>query len=250
MPQSPDRPQDRSATLRYILWTSTALITVAAFIVATPYVFLAVGRIRSDDWAQFSNEGQAYGGVAAVIGMLAIGGVVASLILQVRESKASHVQMDRTFHADLLNRSFDDPELVECWGMPYGDTTQLKQVGYVNMIVSTWFAMFEIGRRTEADLHRMAAAIFLGMPAREYWPDARSTWIDPPSRKNLRFVAIMDEEYGRAVARGPVARWPSQKALAPKADGELMMISGLAIGSLCGAAIAAAAAAILRSRPR
>jgi len=249
MPQSNGHRRDRSATLRYILWISTALIVVAAFTVVTPYVFLAVGRIRPDDWAQFSNEGQAYGGVAAVIGMLAIGGVVASLILQVRESKASHVQMERTYHTDLLNRSFDDPELIECWGVPYGDIRKLKQAGYVNMIVSYWFAMFEIDRKSEAELHRLGTEIFSGMPARDYWPGARSSWISASvGRKYTRFVAIMDEEYERAVARGPAASWPIPKALAPRADGERMMISGLAIGSLCGAALAGAAAAILRGR--
>lgn len=244
MPQS----RDRRLIVRYIVWSATALLAVAAFVVATPYVFVVVGRIHPRDWAQFSNEGQAYGGVAAVIGMLAIVGVVASLILQVRESTASQVQMERTFHADLLNRAFDDPELVECWGIPYGDTTELKQVGYVNMIVSHWFAMFEIGRKKEADLYRLAADIFSGMPARDYWLGARSTWLEPPTHKNHRFVAIMDEEYDRAIARGPVARWPSRKAPTSSGDGERTMISGLAIGSLCGAAIAAAAAAILHSR--
>jgi Family of unknown function (DUF6082) len=244
MPQ----PRDRRLIVRYIVWGAAALLAVAAFVVATPYVFAAVGRIHPGDWTQFSNEGQAYGGVAAVIGMLAIAGVVVSLILQVRESTAGQVQMERTFHADLLNRAFDDPELVECWGIPYGDTSELKQAGYVNMIVSHWFAMFEIGRKKETDLHRLAADVFSGMPARDYWPGARATWLEPPTHKNLRFVAIMDEEYELAVARGPAARWPSRKTPAPWGNGERTMIGALVVGSVCGAAIAGGAAAILRGR--
>jgi len=236
--------------IRYVLWGAAALLAVVAFAVATPYVLLAIGWIRPGDWAKFSNEGQAYGGVAAVIGMLAVAGVVASLILQVRESAAAHVQMERTFHAELLSRSFDDPELIECWGIPAGDTVQLKQLGYVNMIVSYWFAMFQIGTRTEPELHRLAAEIFRGAPAREYWPDARSTWLSPPSRKHILFVGIMDEEYRSAIARGPVARWPKREIPEPQGNANQMLISSLVVGSVCGAVIASAVGTIFRRRFR
>jgi len=246
MPES----RDRRLVVRYFIWTAAALLAAGAFTVATPYVFLAVGRIRSGDWVQFSNEGQAYGGVAAVIGMLAIVGVVASLILQARESTATHVQMERTFHADLLNRAFDDPELIECWGEAHGETVRLKQLGYVNMIVSHWFAMFEIGRMGEPELHRVAAEIFSGMPARDYWPGARSTWLEPPSRRNLSFVAVMDEEYDQAVARGPVDRWPRRRAPRLDVSGPQAIIGSLAVGSFCGAALAGAAVTIFRDRFR
>jgi hypothetical protein len=248
MPQLRDYRHNRLPIRRYIFWTVTALLATAGFGIATPYVLLAVGHIRPGDWAQFSNEGQAYGGIAAVIGMLAIVGVVASLVLQVRESAANRVQMERTFHADLVNRAIDDPDLVECWGVPYGDLTKIKQVGYVNLILSNWFAMFEVGRNTEAELHELAAAIFMGMPGRDYWPSARSSWMEARSNKERRFGVIMDEEYERAVASEPPLKWPVRKTQRSKSISEQSMIGGLALGTMLGAVIAGTVVTILQRK--
>jgi hypothetical protein len=227
----------------------TALLGITAFGAATPYLFLLVGRIHPNDWGQFSNEGQAYGGIASVIGMVAIVGVVVSLILQVRESAANRVQLNRTFHSELLYKALEDPELLECWGIQQGDATKLKKVSYTNLIVSYWHAMFEIGRMTNDDLHTSAAEIFAGMPARDYWPTARSRWVQfQPGDANGKFVAIMEEEYQRAMGGEPATRWPERNELAPKTSTGRSTINGLAVGAACGAAIAGATAAILRRR--
>lgn len=251
MPKTPGYRQPRHI-LRYIVWAVTVLLTIAAFGVATPYVFLAVGHILPHEWAQFSNEGQAYGGIAAVIGMLAIVGVVASLILQTRESAANRVQMERLFHSDLLKMTFEDPDLIECWGDVPSGSTEAKKVAYVNLIFSYFFALFEIGRTTEVDLRREAAEIFTGSPARIYWPNARASWEEfAGSRASRRFVAIMDEEYRRAVASTPTTRRSEDKPRARKAFERQSRIADLAVGTACGATIAGATAAILRySRPR
>ena len=130
MPQRVGYRQPRHPIFRYSLWITTAILAAVAFGVATPYAFLLVGRIHPNDWGQFSNEGQAYGGIAAVIGMLAIAGVVASLILQSRESAANRVLANRTFQADLVFKALEEPELIECWGrhpMPGKDVTKLRQ---------------------------------------------------------------------------------------------------------------------------
>lgn len=251
MTRQPGYRQPRHPVFRYILWAVTALLTVAAFSVATPYIFLLVGRIRPNDWAKFSNEGQAIGGIAALIGMLVVFGVVASLALQIRELEANRVQAERTFHAELVFKALEEPELIECWGgnpMPEKDLTAVRKRGYVNLIITYYYAMFEIGRWSDDTLRRLVADIFTGMPARDHWALAREGWRDHPSSDavNHRFIEIMDEEYRRAVARGPAVRWPERKALATEPADERSTITGLAIGALCGAAIAGATAAILR----
>jgi hypothetical protein len=236
--------------LRYTIWSLVAVLAIGAFGSVTPYVFLLVGRIHPNDWGQFSNEGQAYGGVASVIGMIAIVGVVASLILQVRESAANRVQLNRTFHSELVYKSLEDPDLLECWGIQNGDIAKLKKAGYINLIVSYWHAMFEIGRMTDDDLRASAAEIFAAMPARDYWPTARPRWVQfQPGNTNRRFIAIIDDEYRRAADRGSVSDQPEHQTLARRIDGERPMINGLAIGTACGAAITGAVAVILhRSR--
>jgi hypothetical protein len=233
--------------LRYVLWIMTAVLAIVVFGVVTPFAFLAAAHIRPNDWAKFSNEGQAYGGIASVIGMLAIIGVVASLILQARKSAANRLQIDRAFHADLLYKAFEDPELLECWGIAQKDAPKMKKVAYVNLIVSYWAAMVEIGRMNDSEVRASAADIFAGMPARDLWRIARSGWMEFNSGDfNRKFYAIMDEEYWRAMGSGPVSRWPERKTSVSEIPDERSMIRGLAVGAACGAAIAGATAAILR----
>src|SRR5215469_5202646 len=92
----------RHRIFRYVLWAVTALLATVAFAVATPYLLIAAGHVRPNDWGQFSNEGQAYGGIATVIGMLAIAGVAASLILQARDAAINRMQMDRTSYQNIV----------------------------------------------------------------------------------------------------------------------------------------------------
>src|SRR5260370_15365376 len=80
-------PSDRR-TGRRLLLAAAALLAIAAFLIGTPYLLLAIGHVRHNDWTQFSSEGQAYGGIAAVLGMLALVGVAASRVLQSREAAA------------------------------------------------------------------------------------------------------------------------------------------------------------------
>src|SRR5215472_5806684 len=96
---------------RYLFLAGIALLATASFIIGTPFVLLAIGHIHPSDWLQFSNEGQAYGGIAAVFGMLALVGVVTSLVLQSRESAANRESAQRSIHKDLIFRALDDPEL-------------------------------------------------------------------------------------------------------------------------------------------
>jgi hypothetical protein len=111
---------DRSRRIvRRLFLAGTALLATAFFLIGTPFLLLAIGHIRHNDWTQFSNEGQTYGGIAAIFGMLALVGVAISLVLQSRDAAANRELAQRTVHADLLSRAFDDPGLLACWGLSY-----------------------------------------------------------------------------------------------------------------------------------
>lgn len=254
MPQPPSYPRPRRSILRYVLWALTALAALATFVVVTPYVFLAAGHIQPYSWTELGNEGQAYGGIAEIFGMLAIVGVVASLVMQARESAANRAQMHRSFQADLLYKALDDPELLECWGAPLdrwrnsrGDTRKPKQATYVNLIFSFWYAMFQIGSFTASDVHSSARDVFAGAPAREYWPNSRPYWLEVEyGGVSREFIEIVDDAYRHASAAGPATSWPESKAPASSGPSEQSMIGGLAVGTICGATITGAAMALLR----
>jgi hypothetical protein len=156
---------------------AVAILIAAAFLAGTPFLLLVVGHVRPNDWAQFSNEGQAYGGIAAVLGMLALVGVGASLILQARDAATNRELTQRTIHAELLSKGLEDPALLACWGPSlHGDLDHDRQHIYTNMIVQFWRSMFEIGKITETQLHGLSAQMFAGAPGRKYWSIAGPGW--------------------------------------------------------------------------
>lgn len=186
-------------TLRYLLLTVTALLATAAFLVGAPFVLLALSNVNRSDWTQLSNVGQAYGGVAAMFGMLALIGVAASLVLQARESVANRELAQRTTHSDLLSKALDDPALRACWGPSFhGNDEQDRQHLYSNMIVSFWRSMFEIGKITEDQLGALSAQMFADAAGRRYWsiagPHQRRHYI---TERDKRFVQILDKQYAR-----------------------------------------------------
>jgi hypothetical protein len=244
------QPTLRHKQMRIVQWSSIAIATllmVAAFLFGTPFVLLAIAHIRPKDWAQLSNEGQAYGGIAAAFGMLALIGVVASLILQSRESAANREFFQRTIHNDLMSRTLDDEALRSCWGPAmYKNDEQERQHIYTNLIFSFWHAMFEVGKLDEHDLRDAAERIFDSAPGRRYWSISGPHRIrfHSSSRRDVRFNQILEQEYMKALARKP-ALGPSEAASrSPRRipAKHRSMIRTLIFGAATGALISAFAA--------
>jgi hypothetical protein len=233
------RPRRR--IFRYALWAiSTTLLGSAAFAVTTPYLLTALGHLGPNDWGQLSNEGQAYGGIAAVIGMLAITGVAVSLVLQAREAAVNRTQVDRASYENIVQRSLDDPDLIACWGPLDRAPREHKQHIYTNMIVSYWNMMFRIGQVQELELRSLASHMFTGIPGRKYWEVA-----GPPRRQTSqsgidhKFVAILDEEYRKAVPVGPPTESLEHVGPLSRLLKHRSAIYGIALGAVCGTIIAA-----------
>lgn len=230
-------------TFRRLLLAAATLLAIAAFLVGTPYLLLVIGHIRHNDWTQFSSEGQAYGGIAAVLGMLALVGVVASLVLQSREAAASRELAQRTIHADLLSKALDDPGLLACWGPSrHGDDEQDRQHIYTNLIVSFWRSMFEIGKITEAQLHALSARMFANTPGRRYWsvagPHQISHYVTEQDRK---FAKILDQEYTKASSAAAKLPIP-QRLEHTSADGR-SKLAAFTLGTVAGVFLSGAVAA-------
>ncbi len=250
MDEHPTQPTRRRKQMRVGQWSliaAAALIVAAAFLFGTPFVLLATAHIRPKDWAQFSNEGQAYGGIAAAFGMVALIGVVVSLVLQSRESAANRASFQRAVHNDLMSRALDDEALRACWGpTTYEDAEQERQHIYTNLIFSFWHSMFEIGKLSEHDLHDVASSAFNGAPGRRYWSISRPHMMSfhSSSRTDARFTEILEQEYRKALAREPAAGSERAASGMPRRvpARHRPTIGALILGAAAGAIISAFAA--------
>jgi hypothetical protein len=183
-----------------------ALLAVGALIFLAPFGIRELGSIGGINWSKLSYVAQTYAAAAAVLGTLAILGVALSLIMQARESRANRLQIRRTFHNELILKSLEDPELLECWGgLPDGKLTQVeqRQFVYTNLIFAFWLMLFETGEMSEAELRNSGAQVFSGAPARRYW--AVTVFSNPTyfegKKAGERFAAILSDEYGKSISR-------------------------------------------------
>lgn len=173
-------------------------VLVLAMVILSPFALALLANADGVDWNSLSTVGQTYGAISAVIGVLALGGVAASLVVQQREAKANREQSLRVLHADLLKMAMDSPEYMECWG-PFRtdrDPVQLRQIMYTNMIVSHWEMMYELGALTEGHLRELGADMFRGEPGRKFWAGSRDRRIRTAhGRREVKFQLILDDVY-------------------------------------------------------
>jgi hypothetical protein len=149
-------------------------------------------------WERLSFIGQTYGAASALLSVVAIIGVVATLSYQAREVKISREEARRSAISDLLKMAMHDPDFNECWG-PTGLDEPFKdqrQHMYVNMILSEWQMSFETGALGEKRLRAISGELFRGRIGRKFWEDAREVRLaTTENRKARRFHEVLDEAY-------------------------------------------------------
>ncbi|MGH3829350.1 MAG: DUF6082 family protein [Pseudonocardiaceae bacterium] len=91
---------------------------------------------------------------------------------------------------------------MECWGeYVTEDFDTERQLTYVNLILSYWHAMYEVGECTDEILHSMATELFSGEPGRRFWGIAGSGRMKrAQNRKIRRFYEIIDKAYRQDLA--------------------------------------------------
>jgi uncharacterized membrane protein len=93
------------------------LLAIVGLVILSPLALAGIAHFRSD-WIQLSNIGQTYGAISAILSALALGGILASLLYQARDSRIAHEQMIRTFQFELIKLELDDPSLAAAMGAP------------------------------------------------------------------------------------------------------------------------------------
>ncbi|WP_201776555.1 DUF6082 family protein [Allosalinactinospora lopnorensis] len=199
------------------------------------------------EWERLSLIGQTYGAVSALIAVLALVGVAVTLVFQARETRRAIEETRRQAMSELLRMAMDDPDLDECWGpVPDGeDPKTRKQQLYTNMIISQWASAFEIGALPEERLRAVAREMFQGAVGYAYWTRARDmSSMTEGTRRERRFVAILDEEYQKAEPAEP-ARREDEEGRERTRHGVGRLLLAFAAGT---AAVGAAAGVVRRLR--
>jgi hypothetical protein len=99
--------------------------------------------------------------------------------------------------------ALDDDAFLECWGKigVSEDRTWHRQHIYLNLVVSHWQLMWEIGAMNEAHLRVAAGQIFGGPLGQRFWDEARTPRATAEMGRRARaFHAIIEAEYQRALA--------------------------------------------------
>ena len=187
------------------------LIASVSLVVLSPLALAEIAHFRND-WTQLSNIGQTYGAISAVLSALALGGVIASLLYQARDSRIAHEQMGRTFQFDLIKLELEDPNLMAAAGAPWStdlptDFDSLRQFLYIQMWVSYMAVSYVTGEASESVIRQVAALeLFHGRAGRAYWAAVGKRQIVNSKGRRNRFFHLLDDEYNKVIARGaPVA---------------------------------------------
>jgi hypothetical protein len=195
--------------------TATILIavTLLALVVLSPLALREISDLQKLNWPHLSDVAQTYGAVSALLGALALGGVVFSLIYQSRALNIASIQAQRELHNDLLKMAMEDPVYMEASGAPWGlgndfDFDWLRKRQFVHMWITFWESRFLLKEMSNEEIREAASDIFYGAPAREYWAmvrDLRSGMYRNGMKRH--FTEIVDHEYQKSLttATSPAA---------------------------------------------
>jgi uncharacterized membrane protein (Fun14 family) len=183
------------------------LITIVGLVVLSPLALAEIAHFRSD-WVQLSNIGQTYGAISAVLSALALGGIIASLLYQARDTRIAHEQMSRTFQFDLIKMELEDPSLMVAMGAPWGadlpsDPDSLREFLYVQMWVSYLASSYVTGEASKSTVRQVAAfELFQGRAGRTYWSAVGKRQLANSRGRRNYFFRLIDDEYNKAISSG------------------------------------------------
>jgi uncharacterized membrane protein len=191
----------------FIFLVTTALITIVGLVVLSPLALAGIAHFRSD-WLQLSNIGQTYGAISAILSALALGGILASLLYQARDSRNSHEQITRTFQFELIKLELEDPSLMVALGAPWGldipsDNASLRQFLYVQMWVSYLAGRYASGELPASTARQWAALeLFRGSAGRTYWAATGKRQLTNSEGRYHNFFRLLDDEYKKLISSG------------------------------------------------
>jgi hypothetical protein len=241
-------PTRRSVSTAFI---TIILVVTVGLAILSPFALAGISHFRSD-WPQLSNIGQTYGAVSAILSALALGGILASLLYQARDSRNAHEQMTRTFQFELIKLELEDPSLMVATGAPWGldipsDSASLRQFLYVQMWVAYLAGSYATGEISASTARQLAAfELFRGRPGRAYWAAVGRRQLANSEGRRNHFFRILDDEYKNAISSGSPVTGPvnistvsvpprvSQGIIAKLLERAFIVVIAATIGILAG----------------
>lgn len=220
------------------------LMAIVGLVIMSPFALAGIAHFRSD-WGQLSNIGQTYGAISAILSALALGGILASLLYQGRDSRI-HEQMTRTFQFELIKLELEDPSLLAATGAPWGvdippDSASLRQFLYVQMWVSYLAGNYVTGQLSKSTARQYAALeLFHGRAGRSYWAAVGQRQLANSKGRRNHFFRILDDEYKKAMSSGVSAAGPIQDGAAPVSSAVGPGIRLKSLERVCAFGVAAA----------
>ncbi|MEU7885854.1 DUF6082 family protein [Microbispora bryophytorum] len=183
------------------------MLAGAALTVASPVALSKIATSADVDWEQLSYIGQTYGAASAIFSALALTGVAATLMLQARQARTARKEVERNHHFQLMEMAINNPELLACWGaVDSGRQARIsRQRLYLNLIISYWEMMYEVGETSTQMLRSNAQTVLFSQQlGHDFWTDIRTDRLAVANNaRQRRFWKILDEEY-RAGRSSPV----------------------------------------------
>jgi hypothetical protein len=140
------------------------------------------------DWKTLSDAGQAYGGISAIVAGLGFCGIAASLALQARQTRLAQAISARERHFELVKLGLEFPELS--YQIREDPPEIYKKKVLINLWVSHWLLLWDIGEADEASLRFAFNDLFRDSIARLWWKDWGSKWAARDTRQHRQFSRI------------------------------------------------------------
>lgn len=221
------------------LLITSSVAGAVLLVIASPYVMPWLARTRSD-WAELSNVGQAYGGIAAVLSGLAVVGVTVSLLFQWRQTRIQQGVALRERHFELLKLAVENPTYA--WALSGGQTNDPVPLwACFNLVLSHLWLVWDLGEADATSLRIEAVDFFRNSAAREWWTNHGSKgWRALDLRRSRRYVAFIEscvEEAGQLphtsvpMPGTPRPAEPWKATVLGAVLGGIAVASGLVIGA-------------------
>lgn len=191
----------RSARRVVLAGTLAGLLGVALFALL-PYLLSWLNAwIAPEQLTRMSDVGQAYGGPSALLSGIAMIGVTAALVFQVRQFKTGQAIEIRKMQIELMRMLVDDPSLRPVSpNYPGVGLQERRRAIYSNLMLKYLELGYEIGYVSRESVEIQLAEQFRIDEIGEFWLRARPLFEASASNRAQRdFVELVD----RALTRSP-----------------------------------------------
>jgi hypothetical protein len=195
------------AKLLFIVVLIAGIVGISVAAALSPMIIMSAYGADAD-WVEVANIGQAYGAASAMLASLALGVVSASLWMQRSQIKHDQKAILRQSTRDIVTVAMHQPKFGQCWGARFApDHVDESLFFYTSSVVNLWSHAWEDRLLTEEQARSFMRQFFGSEVPRMFW-ERHGDWHHPRRTLNRtdRFIALMNEEYLRAVKAGPPTR--------------------------------------------